>query len=188
MLGLWPEPLLALSERAGRRARRGGAVSRLLGVVLLAAIYLLVLGSADPWDVVTGLLLATVLTFAVRRRPAYPAGSGGPLLPRLAVFPVLAGATLVDMRARHLGRRAAGAAAAAAGRAGDRAGVPIGDRTPLGVAVNGLLVGLSPGSVLLEVDRQRGMMLFHVIDAGDPDRVRARIERAYQRYQRKVWP
>lgn len=66
--------------------------------------------------------------------------------------------------------------------------VPIGDRSPLGVAVTGLLVGLSPGSVLLDVDREGGVMLFHVIDATDPDGVRARIERSYQRYQRKVWP
>jgi multicomponent Na+:H+ antiporter subunit E len=162
-------------------------VSRLLGVVLLTATYLLVLGSADPWDVATGLLLATVLTLAVHRRPAYPAGSGGPLLPRLAAFPALAGATLVDILhgTWDVGLRVLRL------RPLDAPGivlVPIGDRTPLGVAVNGLLVGLSPGSVLLEVDRERGLMLFHVVDAGDPDGVRARIEHAYQRYQRRVWP
>jgi multicomponent Na+:H+ antiporter subunit E len=66
--------------------------------------------------------------------------------------------------------------------------IPIGDRSPLGVAVTGLLVGLSPGSLLLDVDSEHRVMLFHVIDAHDPDAVRARIDTFYQRYQRRVWP
>jgi multisubunit Na+/H+ antiporter MnhE subunit len=162
-------------------------VSRVLAVILLTATYLLVLGSLEPWDVAAGLLLAVVLTVALRGRPGAPAGPGGPLLPRLAALPRLVGSVLVEvaagtwdvgLRVLHL-------------RPLDAPGivlVPIGDRSPLGVAVNGLLVGLSPGSVLLEVDRKRRLMLFHVIDASDPDRVRARIERSYQRYQRRVWP
>ena len=31
-------------------------------------------------------------------------------------------------------------------------------------------------------------MLFHVIDASDPDAVRAQLDRFYQRYQRRVFP
>jgi len=56
------------------------------------------------------------------------------------------------------------------------------------VAVTGLIVGLSPGSMLLEVDEQQRMMLFHVIDARDPEAVRAQIDRLYQRWQRRVFP
>jgi multicomponent Na+:H+ antiporter subunit E len=66
--------------------------------------------------------------------------------------------------------------------------VPIGERTELGVAVTGLLAGLSPGSMLVEVDSQRQAMLFHVIDAHDPDAVRDHLDRFYQRYQRRVFP
>jgi multisubunit Na+/H+ antiporter MnhE subunit len=66
--------------------------------------------------------------------------------------------------------------------------VPIGERSELGVAVTGLLVGLSPGSLLLDVDEGRRAMLFHVIDASDPDAVRAQIDGFYQRYQRRVFP
>jgi multicomponent Na+:H+ antiporter subunit E len=66
--------------------------------------------------------------------------------------------------------------------------VPIGERTEVGVAVTGLLVGLSPGSLLLDVDTERQVMLFHVIDAGDPDAVRTQLDRFYQRYQRRVFP
>lgn len=162
-------------------------MTRVLGVVLLAAVYLLVLGSVDPWDVAFGLLLAAGLLVALRRRPGAPAGHDGPLLPRLVALPALVGRLLVDvvdgtwevgLRVLHLRPLEAPGIVA----------VPVGDRSPLGVAVTGLLVGLSPGSVLLEVDRDRRLMLFHVIDARDPDRVRARIERSYQRHQRKVWP
>ena len=66
--------------------------------------------------------------------------------------------------------------------------MPIGERSELGVAVTGLLIGLSPGSLLLDVDSERQAMLFHVIDARDPDAVRAQIDHFYQRYQRRVFP
>ena len=65
--------------------------------------------------------------------------------------------------------------------------VPIGERTELGVAVTGLLIGLSPGSLLVDVDAERQMMLFHVIDAHDPDAVRAQIDGFYHRWQRRVF-
>ena len=55
--------------------------------------------------------------------------------------------------------------------------VSIGERTQLGVAVTGLLAGLSPGSMLVEVNPERQAMLFHVIDAHDPDAVRDHLDR-----------
>lgn len=66
--------------------------------------------------------------------------------------------------------------------------VPIEERTPLGVAVCGLVTTLSPGSVLVEVDEERGVMLFHVLDASDPEAVRAQQREFYERYQRHVFP
>ena len=114
--------------------------------------------------------------------------TGAPSLPgRIAAFPLLAAAVLAEiargtwdvaLRVLHL-------------RKLERPGIvaiPIGERSPLGVAVTGLLVGLSPGSTLLEVDERRRTMLFHVIDDSDPDGVRASIDRLYQRYQRRVFP
>jgi multisubunit Na+/H+ antiporter MnhE subunit len=66
--------------------------------------------------------------------------------------------------------------------------IPIGERTELGIAATGLLFGLSPGSVLIEVDHERRAMVWHVIDARDPEAVRARFARFYDRYQRPVIP
>ena len=162
--------------------------ARLLGIGLLAAVYLLVLGSAHPFDLALGLLLATAVSTWLHGRLEPPRGTGAPSLPaRVAAFPLLAAAVLAEiargtwdvaLRVLHLRRL-------------ERPGIvaiPIGQRSPLGVAVTGLLVGLSPGSILLEVDERRRTMLFHVIDASDPDGVRADIDRLYQRYQRRVFP
>jgi multisubunit Na+/H+ antiporter MnhE subunit len=161
---------------------------RLLGVALLAAVYLLVLASAHPLDLAFGLVLAAAITVGLRGRLRPPPGHAIPPLPlRIAAFPLLVGAVLVEiargtwdvaLRVLHL-------------RPLECPGVvlvPIGERSPLGVAVTGLLVGLSPGSLLLDVNEERKAMLFHVIDARDPDAVRAHIDHLYQRYQRRVFP
>ena len=41
--------------------------------------------------------------------------------------------------------------------------------------------GLTPDTVVVELDEERGQMLLHVIDARDPDAVRAEQLRSYQR-------
>jgi multisubunit Na+/H+ antiporter MnhE subunit len=160
---------------------------RLLAIALLTATYLLTLASAHPLDVALGTALAITLVLGLRGRLVPPAGRAGPMLRRFAAFPLLLVALLADiavgtwdvaLRVVHL-------------RPLESPGIvqiPIGDRSPLGVAVTGLLVGLSPGSLLLDVDSEHRVMLFHVIDAHDPDAVRARIDTFYQRYQRRVWP
>jgi multicomponent Na+:H+ antiporter subunit E len=161
---------------------------RLLAVALLAAVYLLTLGSADPLDLALGLVLAAALVVGLRGRLPPPGGRDLPPLGlRVAAFPLLIGAVLAeiakgtwDVGLRVLGLRPLQGPGIVL--------VPIGERSPLGVAVTGLLVGLSPGSMLLEVDEQRRTMLFHVIDARDPDAVRAQIDHLYQRWQRRVFP
>jgi len=161
---------------------------RLLAVALLAALYLLTIGSTDPLDLAFGLVVGAVLVVGLGGRLPPPRGRDVPALPvRVAAFPPLVGAVLLevargtwDVGLRVLGLRPLEGPGVVL--------VPIGERSPLGVAVTGLLVGLSPGSMLLEVDDKRQMMLFHVIDARDPDAVRAQIDRLYQRHQRRVFP
>lgn len=163
---------------------RGG---RVLWVAVLAAVYLLALGSIHPLDVAFGVVLAAVLSLGLRGRLQRPQGPGPALAARLAAAPLLLAALLAEiargtvdvaLRVLHL-------------RPVEQPGivlVPIGERSELGVAVTGLLVGLSPGSLLLDVDAERRAMLFHVIDARDPDAVRAQIDGFYHRYQRRVFP
>jgi multisubunit Na+/H+ antiporter MnhE subunit len=162
------------------------AVAR--GAAGLAAVYCLTLVSADPADVAVGAALGGALSWLLGRRLRLgPGGRRPPLASRIAWFPVLAGAVLADvlqgtwevaLRVLHL-------------RPLRRPGivrVPIGDRSERGVAVSALATTLSPGSVLVEVDHERGDLLLHVIDASEPDAVRARLQRFYDRYQRRVFP
>ena len=51
-----------------------------------------------------------------------------------------------------------------------------------------LFLAVDLRGLLVEVDPARQAMLFHVIDASDPDAVRDQLDRFYQRYQRRVFP
>ena len=163
------------------------SAGRLAWVVLLTGVYLLSLGSLDPLDAAEGQALATVQSLGLRGRLERPQGAGPSLAARIAAFPLLVGGLLTDVlrgtwdvALRVLGLRPVQCSGIVL--------VPIGERTELGVAVTGLLAGLSPGSMLVEVDSQRQAMLFHVIDAHDPDAVRDHLDRFYRRYQRRVFP
>jgi multisubunit Na+/H+ antiporter MnhE subunit len=66
--------------------------------------------------------------------------------------------------------------------------LPIGKRTRLGVAVSAWATTLSPGTALVDVDWSAGQILLHVIDASDPEAIRAAHQRFYDRYQRHIFP
>jgi multisubunit Na+/H+ antiporter MnhE subunit len=163
-------------------------VRRLLVRLLsLALVYALVLASFDPWDLLGGLVVSAALLVVFRRvvsihGPIQPPG----LLARavaslpfaLAVVRETVAGTwsvaLVSAHVRPLPRSAIVA-------------VPIGERSRAGIAASGLTTTFSPGSVLIEVDEERGVMLYHVLDA-DPDAFRRSQEEFYRRYQRHVIP
>lgn len=164
-------------------------MSRLLiALVLLILVYVLTLASIHPWDLLAG--LAFSLTFLLLFRHFLFGRQPEPipdLAERILAFlpfalaaarDVLGGTWQVILVVLHL-------------RPLERAGivaVPIGERTSGGVAVTALVTTLSPGAVLIDVDWEQRVMLFHVLDAKDPDRVRARHEDFYRRYQRRVFP
>lgn len=156
--------------------------------VLLGLIYVLTLASADWVDALTGLALGLVLVVLLRGRlAAAPAGDRPPIVSRVLGFPIFAGAVFADVLAgtwdvalRVLGIRHVAAPGIVR--------VPIGERTDRGIAVSALATTLSPGTVFVDVDWDRRDMLLHVIDASDPDAVRAALARFYDRYQRRVFP
>lgn len=158
------------------------------GAIALGVVYVLTLASTDPVDLATGVLLGALLIGLLGRRMRLaPVGHGLPALSRILWFTVFAAAVVADilqgawdvaLRVMHL-------------RPIERPGVvrvPIGERSERGIAVSALATTLSPGSVLLDIDREAGDLLLHVIDASDPDAVRARLQRFYDRYQRRVFP
>lgn len=163
-------------------------MTHVVGAALICGlVYCLTLGSADPIDFGTGALIGGLLVWLLRARLRAPTGPKPPLYRRVAWFPVFVGAVVVDatigtwdvaLRVLHL-------------RPIDDQGfvwVPIGDRTERGLAVSTLVLTLSPGAMLIDVDRDRGEMLFHVIDASDPEDVRRRQRNFYDRYQSRVFP
>lgn len=158
------------------------------GAVGLGVVFVLTLASTDPVDLALGVLLGALLIGLLGRRMLLVrAGHGLPAISRMLWFGVFAAAVLADilhgawdvaLRVMHL-------------RAIERPGivrVPIGERSERGVAVSALATTLSPGSVLVDIDREAGDLLLHVIDASDPDGVRDRLQRFYDRYQRRVFP
>jgi multisubunit Na+/H+ antiporter MnhE subunit len=65
--------------------------------------------------------------------------------------------------------------------------IPRDDRSRANAALWGVLTGEAPDEVPVEVDEERGMLLVHLVDAGDADAVRARHARSSVR-QRKAVP
>jgi multisubunit Na+/H+ antiporter MnhE subunit len=152
-----------------------------LRVVGLAAIYLLVLTSLDPGDLLVGGLIAVGVAVAVRPRGRRGA-AGRSARPHLrAALAVAAGTTVELVRGTWrtvrfcLGDR---------GRQGF-VEIPRAGRSTRNVAFWGLLTGEAPDEVPVDVDTERDILIVHLIDARDPEEVRERHNRA-SRAQRKV--
>jgi multisubunit Na+/H+ antiporter MnhE subunit len=148
----------------------------------LMGVYLLVMTSAKPADAIVGLLLGLVLAVALRprlpgRRPATP-----PLTGLLALFPVVA-QTALEMLIGSW--RTVRFCLRGTGQPGF-VEIPRGDRSRHSVALWGVLTGEAPDEVPIDVDEERGVLIVHLVDASDPDAVRHRHQRAYERAQRKV--
>ena len=163
-------------------------------VVVLTLVYALALASFHPWDLLFGAGLSAALLLASRRfvfgadgTAPRPGGRGLTLHGRVVAFvpfaavvfrEILVGTwevTLVTLHLRPLVRPGIVA-------------VPVGERTPTGVAVWAVVTGLPPGSFFADVDRERGVVLIHVLDARDPEAFRRQQEDFYRRYQSKVFP
>jgi multisubunit Na+/H+ antiporter MnhE subunit len=170
-------------------------VTRYVATVLaLTLVYALALASFRPWDLFFGAGLSAALLFASRRfvfgangTAPQPTDRGLTLLGRVVAFVPFAAVvfrnilvgnvevTLVTLGLRPLLRPGIVA-------------VPVGDRTPIGIAVWAVVTGLPPGSFFVDVDRERGVVLIHVLDARDPKAYREEQEDFYRRYQSKVFP
>jgi multisubunit Na+/H+ antiporter MnhE subunit len=132
----------------------------------LAGAYLLVLTSVEPGDVAIAAALGLAVAFALQT----------PERLRLHPRPAAAAAILFQTAA-EIARGSARTAAFCLGRGSGEPGVvevPLGDRTPAELAMWGVLTGESPDEIVIDVDEARGVAVVHLVDAGDPDGVRAR--------------
>jgi multicomponent Na+:H+ antiporter subunit E len=159
-----------------------------LALLLLTLVYALALGSFALADLLTGLCVSGLVLLATRRL-VFPGGprSEPPLAGRVLSFPRFAAALVWEITLGTWQVALVVTGLRPLSRPGIVA-VPLGERSETGIAVSALALNLSPGEVLVDVDRERGVMLVHLIDASDPDAVRRRFERFYYRYQRGVFP
>ena len=156
----------------------------------LTLVYAFALASFHPWDLAFGAVLAGTLVWSSRRFVFGPAENRAPRpsLPArvLAFFPfagvvfvdILKGTFEVTLVTLHLRRLVQPGIVT----------VPIGERSPLGVAVWAVVTGLPPGSFFVDLDRTRGVALVHLLDARDPEGFRRRQADFYRRYQSRVFP
>jgi multisubunit Na+/H+ antiporter MnhE subunit len=164
-------------------------VSRaLLSLGLLTLVYALALASFHPFDLLLGALLSAALLAGLRRflfggRPAAIGGLAG----RAAALPLLVWAILRDITVGTWRVALVVLGARPLERPGIVA-VPLEERSHAGVVVSAFTATLSPGEFLVEIDWPSRRMLVHVLDARDPEAVRARFADFYRRYQRRVVP
>ena len=152
----------------------------LLRAAWFAAIYLLVISSVAPGDVLIAVLLGLLAAVALRSRERR---DRPPLRERTRAAAGLALATGADVvrGAWRTARFCLGAAAQPG-----LVEIPRGDRSPGRVALWGVLTGEAPDEYPVDVDAERDVLIVHVLDSTDPDAVRARHARADARWQRKV--
>jgi multisubunit Na+/H+ antiporter MnhE subunit len=147
----------------------------------LTGIYLLVLTSMAPGDVLVGALLGLAVAVALRPRGAHRTreaplariGAAGSVLLRT-------GSEMVQGSWRVV-RFCLGLPGAPG-----FVEIPREDRSDVSVALWGVLTGEAPDEIVVDVDVERDVLIVHLVDARDPDAVRARHRRAYERWQRTV--
>jgi multicomponent Na+:H+ antiporter subunit E len=157
-------------------------------VALLTLVYALALASFGPVDLIFGAGLSAALLYFSRgfvfregsgRDPSVLGRSVAFVPFAFAVFREIVRGTwevsLVTLHLRPLVRPGVVA-------------VPIGERTPSGVSAWAVVTGLPPGSFFVDVDRERGVALIHLLDASNPEAFREEQENFYRRYQSKVFP
>jgi multisubunit Na+/H+ antiporter MnhE subunit len=155
----------------------------LLRAAGLVAIYLLVLTSASPGDVVVGALLALPIAIALRPR--------GPRWPTDRIpTRVWAAGGLLAQTAAEMARGSWRVARYCLGGEGSPGlvEIPQGDRSRHAIAVWGVLTGEAPDEIPVDVDEQRRVLIVHLVEASDPAAVRDRHARTHERWLRRVVP
>jgi multisubunit Na+/H+ antiporter MnhE subunit len=151
----------------------------LLRALALAAVYLLVLTSAAPGDVLVGLLLGLGVALALRPRRARNPSAPWPQRARAAAVVGLQTALEMVRGSWRVVRFCVGGD----GNPGF-VELPREERTRGEVALWGVLTGEAPDEVV--VDAGDDVLVVHLVDAGDPEAIRARHHDAHERWQRKV--
>lgn len=150
----------------------------------LAAVFLLVLTSLKPADIAIAAVLGVGAAYVLRPRKGLGGRAAAVAPDPLAALRVL-GRTAAEM-VRGSWRSVRFCLGPDDGRAGF-VEIPREGRSRHNVAFWALLTGESPDEVPVDVDEERDVLIVHLVDASDPEAVRAR-HRADSELQRKVVP
>lgn len=156
----------------------------MIGVVIrsagLLAIYLLVLTSVHPGDVIIGGAVALAITIGLGTTARRGSTSRGRWLRGLVGTALQTGGEVAIGSWRTIRFCLQG------GGSPGFVEVPRGDRSDYGVALWGVLTGEAPDEYPVAIDAERGFMLVHLVDASDPAAVRERHRRSHERWHRDV--
>lgn len=156
----------------------------LLRAAGLAAVYLLVVTSVAPGDLLVGVAIGLAVSAALGR--SAPRGGPAPPWPERVVAAAGVGAQTAAEMVRgswRVARFCLGFPATPG-----LVEVPRSGRSDAGVALWGVLTGEAPDELPVDVDDERGVLIVHLVDVGDPDAVRERHRVAFERWQGKVVP
>jgi multisubunit Na+/H+ antiporter MnhE subunit len=156
----------------------------LIRAAALAAVYLLVISSIAPGDLLIAGVLGLATSFALRPRRRRPQ-AGPPAGARALATAASVARTAVEM-ARGSWRTARFCLGGEAHPG--IVEIPREGRSREGVAFWGILTGEAPDEVVVDIDETRDVLLVHLIDARDPDAVRARHRRERERWQGRAVP
>ena len=165
----------------------------LLRAASLLAVYLLVLASIDPGDVLIGSLLALAIVAAGRGSGrthgarAQGRADGG----RTASGWLRWGVAVAGTLATTAWDVAVGTVRTVRFALGGKANpgfveIPRAGRSRRAVALWGVLTGEAPDEYPVDVDEPNDVLLVHVLDRSDPEAIRARHARVHERWQRHV--
>jgi multisubunit Na+/H+ antiporter MnhE subunit len=160
--------------------------ARVAGGAALAAIFLVMLPDPRPLDVPVALAVAALALLLIGGSPLRRAGGPRPRLARrLAAAPGVLAWVAGDV-ATGTARVALAVAGARPPRSPGRVTIEVGPCSEQTLVVTGVLLTLSPGSILIGADPERRVLEVHLIDADDPRRTTERITRLHARVRTLV--
>ncbi len=154
-------------------------------LTVLTAVFAMTLASFAWEDLVTGLVMSSILVFVFRQYVLpQPWPQGRFVGIGIVFFPKLLLMILVDVfkgtwlvASIVLGLRPLSHPGILK--------IPMRDHSETGVAIVSFILTLSPGSFLVGYDWDERVMLVHYVDISDPDQLRADIERYYWLWDRQ---
>ncbi len=149
----------------------------------LTAMWLLLVGSVSPGQVLLGLAIATAMTLGFRAvRPLHPR-----IRRPLAALKLLCHVAPDVLRSNWaVGRIVLGLTGGRQIRSGF-VDIPLALRDPHALAVLAVIVTSTPGTVWADLSQDDAVLTLHVLDLRDPQAVRDMIKQRYERLLQEIF-